>query len=249
MDLKRLRRHWDRFAERDPMWAILTSPGMEGGRWDRAAFLRSGTQHVDELVEYLKQARIGLPVRRERALDFGCGIGRLTVPLASLFHHVDGVDISEVMLRQAQELNPLPDRVSYHHNEGGDLAMFPDNHFDFVYTYITLQHIEPRFSKRYIEEFVRILHADGLAVFHLPTAVSSRRERLRQMLPEMFALVGLVRRGIPAVMEAHAVPEAEVRTVVERAGGKIEHVQRGLGNGTLPSVQYFVRKANGHSNH
>jgi ubiquinone/menaquinone biosynthesis C-methylase UbiE len=243
MDLKKLRRHWDRFARKDPMWAILTSPGTEGGKWDREAFLRSGDEHVAGLVRYLDGIGLGLPARRERALDFGCGIGRLTLPLASHFRHVDGIDISELMLRQAAELNGIPDRVTYHHNQTDDLGRFPADSFDFVYTYITLQHVEPKYAKRYIEEFVRILHPEGLAVFHVPTAVRNRRERLRQAIPEVFALVGMLRRGIPAVMEAHAIPESEVVEVVEHAGGRVEHVQRGLGNSTLPSAQYFVRKS------
>src|SRR5438046_2204968 len=116
MDLQKLRRHWDRFAAKDPMWAILTSPGTEGGRWDRAAFARSGTEHIAGLVQYLDEIGIGLPQRRQRALDFGCGIGRLTVPLANYFDRVDGVDISELMLSRASALNPAPERIAYHHN-------------------------------------------------------------------------------------------------------------------------------------
>ncbi len=37
---------------------------------------------------------------RERVIDFGCGVGRLLIPLARNFEHAVGVDVSEVMLAE-----------------------------------------------------------------------------------------------------------------------------------------------------
>ena len=38
---------------------------------------------------------------RRAALDYGCGVGRLTLPLAERCEHVYGVDVSPSMLREA----------------------------------------------------------------------------------------------------------------------------------------------------
>ena len=76
MNLTDLQRHWDAFGRHDPMWAILTDPARKGGRWTADEFFATG---VTEIGAVMAAARaLGLPARRRRALDFGCGLGRLT---------------------------------------------------------------------------------------------------------------------------------------------------------------------------
>src|SRR4051812_46865197 len=93
-------------------------------------------------------------MRFGRALDFGCGVGRLTQALARHFTHVTGIDISEQMLDLARQYNRHGERVEYALNTRPDLSQWPDHTFDFVYSIITLQHMEPVYARRYIAEFV-----------------------------------------------------------------------------------------------
>ena len=58
------------------------------------------------------------------------------------------------MIAAAERLNRRGERVSYHVNPSADLALFEGETFDFVLSYIVLQHMEPRYAKRYIAEFV-----------------------------------------------------------------------------------------------
>ncbi|TDA70434.1 MAG: class I SAM-dependent methyltransferase [Clostridia bacterium] len=53
------------------------------------------------------------------------------------------------------------DRVRYILNERDDLSRLDDLRFDFIYTSITLQHMEPRYSLNYIKEFLRLLKPGG----------------------------------------------------------------------------------------
>ena len=71
-------------------------------------------------------------LRRGRALDFGCGVGRLTQALALHFDAVTGVDISGPMLEHARAHNRLGERVTYVHNTRPDLACFADGSFDCI---------------------------------------------------------------------------------------------------------------------
>ena len=48
---------------------------------------------------------LGVTVSRGRALDFGCGAGRLTRALAARFESVVGVDVADAMLDKARALN------------------------------------------------------------------------------------------------------------------------------------------------
>jgi predicted O-methyltransferase YrrM len=171
MNLPELAHNWDQLGQRDAMWSILTLPGTRGNRWKQAAFFRTGDEEVQRLLRHLDE--LGVPPRTGRALDFGCGIGRITQALARRFGSVDGVDIAPSMIVQARRLSRHSPGCVYHVNDRPDLAIFPDRSFDLVYSIYVLQHMEPRYSRRYLEEFVRLLAPGGLAVFQLPTAPRS----------------------------------------------------------------------------
>lgn len=167
MRLRLLRHHWERLGRRDPCWAALTHPAKRDGRWDMGQFFRSGT---DELTAVLGEAeRRRVPVPRTRALDFGCGAGRVTQAMAEQFDRADGVDISTSMLRVARAHNRQADRCFYHLNTATDLALFEDSAFSFVYSTLVLQHMQPRYSKQYIRELLRVLQPGGLLVFQVPS--------------------------------------------------------------------------------
>ncbi len=159
--------YWEKHARRDPLWAILSDPSKKGRKWGTAEFFETGRREISILLYRLDGLRI--PFGRRRALDFGCGVGRLTQALASRFEEVEGVDISETMIRLAGDFNRFPDRVRYRVNAESRLDMFPDASFDFVYTNIVLQHIQPDLCRSYLREFLRILRPDGLLVFQLPS--------------------------------------------------------------------------------
>ncbi len=166
-DLHGLQRSWDEAGLADPLWAILTAPGKQGGAWDVDEFFSSGRAEIAAVLEYLSS--LGLPISHRRALDFGCGVGRLTQALAEHFDEVDGVDIAPSMVEQARELNRHADRCHYHINAAPDLHLFPDGRFDLVYSNLVLQHVGPELACAYIREFVRVLAPGGVALFQLPS--------------------------------------------------------------------------------
>ena len=167
VQISALRRHWERLGRLDPYWAVLTDPGKQGGGWDVAEFFNSGVAEIDDVLQ--RAARLGLAHSRRRALDFGCGVGRLTQAMATHFTRCDGVDISASMLQAARQHNRWPERCHYHLNPSSDLALFDDGSFDFVYSTLVLQHMEPKYSTAYMREFLRVLAPGGLLVFQIPS--------------------------------------------------------------------------------
>ena len=93
MDLARLQRNWTNLGKQDPLWAMLSDPSARGGAWDFEAFLQTGRDFVSWIERHV--AGLALQVEFGRALDFGCGYGRLTQALAMRFDQVVGVDIAE----------------------------------------------------------------------------------------------------------------------------------------------------------
>lgn len=165
MEFETLRQNWHRFGEIDPLGAILTEAGGTG-RWSPERFFETGRQEIAEVVTLLK--RVGLPSRGERALDFGCGVGRLTQALCDHFDECHGVDIAASMIEHARRFNRHGPRAHYHLNERSDLELFGDDRFDFVYSNLVLQHMKPEYMQVYLREFIRVLQPGGILVFQLP---------------------------------------------------------------------------------
>ena len=103
MKLEDIQKNWTALGEDDPMWAILTDPEKKGNSWTPEDFFATGKREVEEVFARLQQT--GVSPQTGCALDFGCGLGRLSQALATRFDFVDGVDISSSMIRQANEFN------------------------------------------------------------------------------------------------------------------------------------------------
>jgi SAM-dependent methyltransferase len=165
--LEPVRQFWNRHAQRDPLWAVLSDGAKQDGQWDTTAFFETGVTDIGSLLRELDAQRIDFA--RGAALDFGCGVGRLTQALAPHFARTVGIDISPGMLDVATRCNRFPDRVSYISNQTADLRVFPDRTFDFLVTLIVLQHLPPEIGIGYLREFFRVLAPAGVLVFQLPS--------------------------------------------------------------------------------
>ena len=184
MDLEKLKDDWEALARNDALGAILTDHTKSGGKWQLDEFMATGESEVVTVMEHLRQ--IGHePDFGGAALDFGCGVGRLTQALARRFASCTGVDISKEMVSQAERLNKYP-HCRYVVNAESRLP-FRDGEFAFIYCNIVLQHVPKRFAEEYLREFVRILGAGGILVFGVQDSfampdVASRVTRIRQIL-------------------------------------------------------------------
>lgn len=170
MDLKELQRNWELFGRTDPLRAILTGPPTSEG-WQEDEFFRTGRADIDAAFAVLD--RIGAKPGKGRALDFGCGVGRLTQSLCARFDSVLGLDIAPAMIDLARRYNRFGERCEYAVNDRDDLSRLRSRSFDFVYSLIVLQHMRPEYSSRYIREFMRIAAPGGIIVFQLPAAAKT----------------------------------------------------------------------------
>jgi len=166
MRLRRLRWNWNRLGHRDPLASILTRTPDENAAWDVDEFFRTGGLEATRLMAIVDRLAPSLP--KARALDFGCGVGRVTQGLADHFSEAVGVDVASSMVEAARKWNRQPDRCRFTLNEATHLRQFESNGFDLVYSRLVLQHIPPNLVEGYIPELVRVLKPDGLLMFQLP---------------------------------------------------------------------------------
>jgi len=225
MGLSDVQTTWEKLGRRDPFWAVLTLRHCKHNRWQPEAFFETGRREVEAGLEQVRA--LGVDLRFGRALDFGCGVGRLSRALAERFDEVVGVDIAASMLDVARRHNRHGHRCRFVLNTRGDLRLFGDGTFDFVYSNITLQHVPPEHSTRYVAEFFRVLRPGGVALFQMPSGEAKgdrtlagrwRRFRRRHVAPWRKRIRGLL--GIP-VIDNYPVARETVESVIAAAGAEL----------------------------
>ncbi|HYC70199.1 MAG TPA: class I SAM-dependent methyltransferase [Opitutaceae bacterium] len=251
MNLRLTRRHWNQLARRDPLWAVLTAPDKAGNRWQADDFFADGRRTVDA---ELAGVRAHYPaLRRGSALDFGCGVGRLSQGLAGHFDRVTGVDLSEEMLALARTYNRHGERVAYVHNARRDLRVLGDARFDFVYSILTLQHMDPADARAYIREFVRVTAPGGAILFQIPseglrdppdsTLLTLWPPTLFKRLKRRWSRQRNRWLAENPLMEMHGLPRAEVEAVLAEAGARlIKAYPYGAAGNVLESWGYLACK-------
>ena len=197
---------WDRHAAADPLWAVLAFPDKRGGRWSLQEFMKTGEREIALLFHRFAELQLAEP--RGHALDFGCGVGRLTQALARRVERVAGADISPVMIDLARRLNHYPDRARYICTSETGLDTLPTASFQLIYSNIVLQHVPSEVSVSYLAEFFRLLGPDGLLVFQLP----SHRE-----YPVEAAITSMPDAAYRAAIELDAAIPASVAVAAEFA--------------------------------
>ena len=248
MDIKGLKKNWDDLGKTDPLWAIITRRDKKGNKWDIGEFFVTGKKEIDAVIVYIESLDINVP--QKKALDFSCGVGRLTQALARYFEEVCAVDIAPSMIELAKKYNRY-DNVTYYLNETDDLKLFSDNSFDLIYTNITLQHMDPRYSKSYIKEFLRILAPHGVLIFQLlsqPRIINERgtinlKQLILRIVPQRLldATYRKVKYGNYARAESYWIKRQEVVEFLERNGAKIVDIKQNLGP-TMVDCRYCVIK-------
>jgi SAM-dependent methyltransferase len=236
------RKFWDAHAERDPLWAVLSDAGKEERKWDVRRFFQTGVNEI-ALVFYQLESH-GIEVARGSALDFGCGVGRLTQALAQRFENVVGVDVSPRMVETAASLNRFPDRASYVWNDAPHLKAFSDRSFDFIYTNIVLQHIMPDVTVGYLREFLRILKPAGVLVFQLPSHTRGPDDPLLESsaspMPDEAYQAALSVAGIPngsVGPHAEITLDVDVRNISEMVWS---HETFGVGVGVISAGNHWL---------
>jgi SAM-dependent methyltransferase len=202
-----LAQDWELFGQTDPLFGILSDPAKYGGKWDVNEFFESGRAHVKKLFDTL--ASLDIEYGSGACLDFGCGVGRLTVPLSEPFGRTVGVDVAPSMIQRAREFHRARARCEFVVNRAADLGQFRSGTFDLVHSCLVLQHMAPELSLGYVSEFFRVAKEGGLVVFQLPA-----EQRSESAVTAMHALPDAGYAGRIAIADApDALPASAAAAV------------------------------------
>jgi len=170
--IKTLEETFSDWGTREPYYSVLTSDRFLSHNMNEQTledFYKLGELDIHFALEILEHNRVRLnPLK---ALDFGCGAGRLSFALAKLFRFVIGCDISEPHLdvARANARQFGVNNVHFCKNSENLFDLFPPESFDFIYSRLALQHIPPYLSKAYLRQFATLLKTDGYVLIQLPT--------------------------------------------------------------------------------
>lgn len=154
---QQMRADWDRRAREDARYYVAF------GRRSQSPeeFFATAKDVLHALRAEFR--RFSQPPSQLSALEIGCGPGRLLVPLSRDFGSIAGVDVSAEMVELARANLAESPNARAEVASGSDLARFPDESFDFVYSYAVFQHIPSReVVLNYLREARRVLRVGGI---------------------------------------------------------------------------------------
>lgn len=251
MPLNNSDRDWEQFGKTDPYFAVLTAPEYHGQLSDktRARFFESGEQHIETMFSIMRE-HLDPQFAPRSALDFGCGVGRLLIPLARRCDQVTGVDVSPSMLAEARRNCDAAHVGGVQLVEGDDALTGVGRAFDFIHSYIVLQHIPAQRGEQIIQRLASFLAPNGIAMLHVTydSGFPNWRKRAsywaRMNVPGAKALINLARGrriGTPT-MQMNEYSITRVLDILERNGCHEVYV-RFSNHGGARGVLLFARKS------
>lgn len=187
---------WQWYGEHDPYYAVLAHDRFHKETLTptrRSEFFETGESSVAEILALLRRSEAS--GRRALAIDFGCGVGRLSLPLAREYERVVGIDVSAHMLT---ELRSNAKRLGLFNVDGVLSVEDAPEGADLVMSRIVLQHIPLERGFELIAKLWGKLGPGGALAIEVP--ISSRFDLpvragrwLRDRLPLLQVAANLAR--------------------------------------------------------
>ena len=225
---------WRKFGKTDPYFGVLTADRFRKENLDEAAlrdFFASGEDHVAHILE-ISTRYVAPSLTMKSAVDFGCGVGRLVLPLARHFDHATGVDISEDYIAEAMRNCAKHNIINIDFVESVDQLTAQGRRFDLAHSCIVFNHIPWSRGQRIITNLYELLNPGGvlaIQVLHRHTRGSLRRVvswARRNLTPFNWVANVLQKRPLfEPLMQGNAYPLDELLPYLTALGAESMHVR------------------------
>lgn len=230
---QRIQKEWSDLGETDPFWSVLTFDQFRKEAIDEhmSAFLETGQSNVDDLFTLAERTNQVLD-RSGTVVDFGCGVGRLTLALADRFKKVIGVDISPGNLREAKALVAAREVTNIDFVEMQKVQDIKDlPAYDLLYTAIVLQHNPPPVQRYMLDGLLAKAKPGGRVFFQIPTHIPGYA----------FSAERYLKDGLH-IMEMHALPMHEIFALFTAHGFEVLEVYQDYLTAMAGSHSFFAIK-------
>jgi SAM-dependent methyltransferase len=160
---------WQQWGLRDPYFAVLTNPKFRSEALTpeaRLEFFASGRHTVSYVLNTCRQY-LDDDFSPKRILDFGCGVGRLSIPFAEFANEVVGLDVSDAMLAQARLNSKEHNCANVTFAMSDDILSNAEGRFDLVHSCLVLQHLQVARGRRIFSELVDKVATGGCGAIQI----------------------------------------------------------------------------------
>jgi 2-polyprenyl-3-methyl-5-hydroxy-6-metoxy-1,4-benzoquinol methylase len=184
--------NWDYFGQKCPYFGVITSQQYKPENFDgkaRQEFFQTGRQYVTWLMDFIHQ-NINPDFHPKNSVDFGCGVGRLLIPIARESISAVGIEVSPSMMKEAKVNCQLMGVHNVQFVKTADELASSRDRFDFVNSFIVFQHIPPKRGYEIFQQLLALLQDGGIGAVHF-TYCDPGRRRDRYMQP-IFRIIPLL---------------------------------------------------------
>ncbi len=163
-----MNREWKTFGKKNPYYGVCTSEEFKNANLSEEtlkSFFTSGEEHIGRVVETIR-TKLDPQFAPGYTMDFGCGVGRLLIPLSKLSKIVDGLDISQGMLAEAKRNLDKLGIKNVNLIESSRLSNIANEKYDFVHSFIVFQHITVKNGMNIFEQVLDTLKKGGIGALH-----------------------------------------------------------------------------------
>jgi SAM-dependent methyltransferase len=222
-DGARMRQFWDERAEENAFYFVDNK--LHYRRPDAREFWERGEYELNELLDAVG-AHVG---PSDEVVEIGCGVGRMTRPLAVRGRHVRALDVSPRMLEVARRNCRELGNVEFLQGDGVSLGEIGDDSADACVSHVVFQHIpDPQVTLGYVREIGRVLRPGGWAAFQISNdrAIHRRRTGREGLRIWLKARLGRGPRGQadPAWLGS-AIDLDDLRQAAAEGGMEVERVK------------------------
>jgi SAM-dependent methyltransferase len=188
-------KNWEKWGKDDPYFGVLSDPKYSKDQLNAAhkeEFFRSGSTHIHRVLEKVRK-HLSPTFSVANAIDFGCGVGRLVIPLSNIAEYVVGIDVSESVLDEARRNCSGRKIANVEFRKSDDALSSVSGKYNFIHSYIVFQHIPVSRGERLFERLCALLDDGGVGVVHFTYA---------NRLSRTDNLVRWVRANVPLVQGA-----------------------------------------------
>lgn len=201
--LSHIQHVWTKLGSEEPHWSVVSTSDFKANKIQDSITRFNDTGRAEARNAARMLARTGLQIPADAiALEYGCGVGRVTRWLAESCQKVIGVDVSTNHLRLAQEYmeTEAVKNVSFIQvTNFSDIEALPAH--DFLYSKIVLQHNPPPVIAKIFDCLLGRLTVGGIGIVQIPTYSKGYAFEPEEYVQKMGSLSN---------MEMHVLPQPVV---------------------------------------
>jgi SAM-dependent methyltransferase len=210
----KIKQSWEHLGDTRAHHSVLTSKDFLPDSLEQniGAFWKSGENEVKEIEAILKRHNLNIE-EVKTAVEYGCGVGRVTVPLSKRVRAMHAYDISRPHLDYANQYANEESTIINFHLVSDPLGKLQP--CDLFYSRIVFQHNPPPIIYKLIENAMEALNPGGIAIFQVPIYIKEYEFRLEEWMKKDHALD----------MQMHCIPQTAVFKMTEKAGCKLLEIR------------------------